>query len=104
MAVRLVASSKTQRLKKKRRSRRSEINAIIFSKIKQLALDEFLGLLDELRMLVWVISYLNQAKVYTEEYLSSDSQYDIYYTSMDLVFPRLDKSRCFYQSYLMNRI
>ena len=28
-------------------------------------------------MLALVISYLNQARVYTEEYLSSDSQYDI---------------------------
>ena len=45
----------------------SEINVVIFSKIKQTAFDDFLGLLDELKMLALVIFYRNQSRVYIEE-------------------------------------
>ena len=69
-----MASSKTQNRLKETVQTGSEINAIIFSKILPVALYDFLGLLENvLRMLALVISYLNQARVYTEEYLSSDS-------------------------------
>ena len=49
------------------------IKFYIFSKIKQAVLDDFVGLLDVLRMMALVISYLTQTRVYTEEQLSSDS-------------------------------
>ena len=49
------------------------IKFYIFSKIKQAALDDFVGLLGVLRMMALVISYLTQTRVITEEQLSSDS-------------------------------
>ena len=51
-------------------------------------------MLDELK----IVAYLNQAWVSAEEYLSSESQYDIYYTNMSRMFLKLVKNRCFYQS------
>ena len=69
-----MAASKHRTLWNKRSWQALKKKAVSFSKIKQTAHDDVLGLLDKLKMLTLVISYLNQARVYTEEYLNSDSQ------------------------------
>ena len=65
----MVASSKTQSRLKQKILTCSGINAVPFSKLKKAAFYEFLGVLDELRMLALVISGLNQARIYTEDYV-----------------------------------